>query len=78
MIARIPLTGKQLSTMNLRPEICRKAGAQIINKELVGGKQHLTVVKKELQDWIASSGQITLEMELAPIVKEIDKALSGK
>lgn len=76
MIARIPLTGKQLATMNLRPEICRKAGAQIMGKELVGGKPQLTAVKKDLEAWLKSSGQVTLEMDLRPIIEEIDKAFT--
>ena len=33
MIARIPLSGKQLATMNLRPDICKKSGAQINGRD---------------------------------------------
>ena len=76
MIARIPLSGKQLATMNLRPDICKKSGAQIIKKELIGGEPQLAVVKKELQAWLNSSGEVTLEMELGPIIEQIDRAFS--
>ena len=76
MFAKIPLTGKQLSTINLRPDIYRKAGAQLQGKELIGGEQQLKAVKSSLEQWIASSGEVTLEMELRPIIGEIDKALT--
>ena len=74
MIARIPLTGKQLATLNLRPDICKKAGAQIIQKELIGGEPQLTVVKKELETWLKSSGEVTLELQLSPIIDQINAA----
>jgi hypothetical protein len=75
MVAKIPLTGKQLSTMNLRPDICRTAGAQIMGKELVGGEAQLKSVKASLQQWMKDSGEITLQMDLQPIVDQIDEAL---
>lgn len=75
MIARIPLTGKQLATLNLRPDICKKAGAQLMGKELVGGEAQLSVVRKELQRWLESSGQVTLEMDLRPVLDQIDAIL---
>jgi hypothetical protein len=76
MISRISLTGKQLGTINLRPDIYRKAGAQLIGKEIVGSEHHLRAVKKGLQDWMASSGKVTLEMDLQPIIEQIDQAVT--
>ncbi len=75
MISRIPLTGKQLGTLNLRPDICKKSGAQIVGKELVGAETHLKTVKTELERWLKSSGQVTLEMDLRPIIEQIDQAV---
>jgi len=75
MIAKIPLTGKQLATMNLRPDIYKNAGAQLMGKELIGGEPQLTAVKKGLEQWIASSGKVTLEMDIRPIIEGIEKAI---
>jgi hypothetical protein len=71
MVLKIPLSGKQLATLNLRPQICRKAGAQIVGKELIGGERQLLEVKKDLEDWLVESADITLEMNLQPIIEEI-------
>ena len=76
MIARISLTGKQLGTINLRPDIYRKAGAQLMGKEIVGSETHLRAVKNGLQDWIAKSGEVTLEIDLQPIIDQIDAAIA--
>jgi len=75
MIARIALTGKQLGTINLRPDIYRKAGAQLMGKEIVGSEAHLTAMRKGLQDWMSKSGEITLEMDIQPIIEQIDAAV---
>ncbi|HUX14304.1 MAG TPA: hypothetical protein VMW87_14845, partial [Spirochaetia bacterium] len=70
------LNGKQLATLNLRPQICRKAGAQIVGKELIGGERQLSEVKKGLQDWLVESPDIALEMNLKPIVDQISESFS--
>ena len=75
MIARIALTGKQLGTINLRPDIYRTAGAQLMGKEIVGSEAHLAAVRKGLLDWMAKSGEVTLEMDLQPIIDQIDAAV---
>lgn len=75
MVSRIPLTGTQLATINVRPDIYRKAGAQLMGKELLGGEAQLKAVRQALEEWMQSSGEITLEMELRPIVERIDEAL---
>ena len=72
MIARITLTGKQLARINSKPNVYRKAGAQLIGKEIVGNETHLRALKKGLQDWMAESGEVTLEMDLHPLVEQID------
>jgi hypothetical protein len=76
MIARIPLTGKQLATFNLRPDICKVSGAQIMGKELIGGEPQLAAVKKSLEEWLKTSGEVTLEMDLRPIIEQIDAAMN--
>ena len=75
MIARISLTGKQLARINTRPSAYRDAGAQLMGKEIVGSESHLTALKKALQDWMKESGDVTLEMDLQPIVEQIDAAV---
>jgi hypothetical protein len=76
MIARISLTGKQLGTINLRPDIYRKAGAQLMGKEIVGSESHLRAMKKGLQEWLTKSGEVTLEIDLQPIIEQIDAAIT--
>lgn len=76
MVLKIPLSGKQLATLNLRPQICRKAGAQIVGKELIGGERQLSQVKKDLEAWIDESPDITLEMNIKPIIDEIGATFS--
>jgi len=76
MVLKIPLSGKQLATLNLRPQICRKAGAQIVGKELIGGERQLIEVKKGLDEWLVESPDISLEMNLRPIIEEIDANFS--
>jgi len=76
MVLIIPLSGKQLATLNLRPQICRKAGAQIVGKELIGGERQLIEVKKGLDEWLVESPDISLEMNLRPIIEEIDANFS--
>ncbi len=75
MIAKIKLTGKQLATINTRPNIYRHAGAQLMGKEIIGSEAHLKALRKGLQDWITESGEVTLEMDLQPIIDQIDEAL---
>ncbi len=75
MIARIQLTGKQLATINARPNVYRHAGAQLMGKEIVGNETHLKALRKGLKDWIAESGEVTLEMDLQPIIDQIDAAV---
>ena len=75
MIARIKLTGKQLARINTRPEVYRRAGAQLMQKEIVGSEAHLKALKKALQDWMAESGEVMLEMDLQPIIDQIDEAV---
>ncbi|MFP4377979.1 MAG: hypothetical protein ACLFP4_13130 [Spirochaetales bacterium] len=75
MVAKIQLTGKQLARINANPNVYRKAGAQLMGKEILGSEQHLTALKKNLKDWIADSGEVTLEMDLQPIIDQIDQAV---
>lgn len=75
MIAKVKLTGKQLATINSRPNVYRHAGAQLIGKEIVGSEKHLATLRKNLKDWIAERGEVTLEMDLQPIIDQIDDAL---
>lgn len=77
MISRITLTGKQLATIRLRPEIYKKAGAQVDGKVLVGGMTQLKGVKDGLEAWIRDSGKVTLEMDIQPVIDEIEKVLSS-
>ena len=76
MISKIAITGKQLSTIRLRPDIYKKAGAQLDGKAIVGGPVQLKGVKEGLEAWIAESGKVSLEMDLRPIIDDIDKALA--
>ena len=76
MVLKIPLTGKQLSTLNLRPQICRKSGAQIVGRELIGGERQLSEVRRDLEQWLAESPDIALEMSLKPIIDEIESNFS--
>ena len=75
MIAKIQLTGKQLATINSRPNVYRHAGAQLMGKEIVGSETHLKALRKGLKDWIAESGEVTLEMDLQPLIDQIDAAV---
>ncbi|HKJ86487.1 MAG TPA: hypothetical protein VKA06_10450 [Spirochaetia bacterium] len=75
MIARIDLTGKQLATINSRPNVYRHAGAQLMGKQIIGSESHLKALRKELKGWIEESGEVTLEMDLQPIIDQIDEAL---
>ena len=77
MISRITLSGKQLATIRLRPEIYKKAGAQVDGKVLVGGMTQLKGVKDGLEAWIRESGKVTLEMDIQPVIDEIEKVLSS-
>lgn len=77
MISRINLTGKQLATIRLRPEIYKKAGAQVDGKAIVGGMTQLKGVKEGLEAWIRESGKVTLEMDIQPIIDDINKVLSS-
>jgi hypothetical protein len=76
VFARIALTGKQLGTINLRPDIYRKAGAQLMGKEIVGSEKHLRAVRKGLLEWIDKSGEVTLEMDLQPIIQQINAVVT--
>lgn len=77
MISRITLSGKQLATIRLRPEIYKKAGAQVDGKILVGGMTQLKGVKDGLEAWIRESGKVTLEMDIQPVIDEIEKVLAS-
>ena len=77
MISKIDITGKQLSTIRLRPEIYKKAGAQLDGKAIVGGPAQLKGVKDGLEAWIKESGKVTLEMDLRPIIDDIEKVLAS-
>jgi hypothetical protein len=75
MIAKIDLTGKQVARINANPNAYRHAGAQLMGKQIVGNESHLKALRKNLKDWIASSNDVTLEMDLQPIIDQIDDAL---
>ena len=75
MIAKIKLTGKQLATINARPNVYRHAGAQLMGKEIVGSEEHLKALRKNLKEWMAERGEVTLEMDLQPIIDQIEDAL---
>lgn len=77
MISKITITGKQLATIRLRPEIYKKAGAQLDGKAIVGGSTQLKGVKEGLEAWIKESGKVSLEMDLRPIIDDIDTVLSA-
>ena len=77
MISKIVLSGKQLSTIRLRPQIYKNAGAQLDGKAIVGGPDQLKGVKAGLEAWLKESGKVSLEMDLRPVIDDIDKALSG-
>lgn len=76
MISKIMITGKQLSTINMRPTIYRNAGAKLDGKAIVGGPTQLKAVKEGLEAWIKESGKVSLEMDLDPIIQNINKVLS--
>lgn len=77
MISKIALTGKQLATIRLRPDIYKKAGAQVDGKSIVGGPAQLKGVKEGLEAWLKKSGKVTLEMDLRSIIDDIDKVLAA-
>jgi len=76
MIKKIAITGKQLATIRLRPDIYKKAGAQLDGKAIVGGAAQLAGVRDGLEAWLADSGKVTLEMDLRPIIDDINAALA--
>jgi hypothetical protein len=76
MISKIPLTGKQLATIRLRPDIYKKAGAQLDGKNIVGGPAQLKGVIQGLETWLKESGKVNLEIDLRPVIDEIKKTLS--
>lgn len=77
MISKITLTGKQLATIRLRPEIYKKAGAQLDGKAIVGGLTQLKGVKDGLEAWLRESGKVTLEIDIRPVIDDIDKVLAA-
>ena len=77
MISKITLTGKQLATIRLRPEIYKKAGAQLDGKAIVGGMAQLKGVKDGLEAWLRDSGKVTLEIDIRPVIDDIDKVLAS-
>ncbi len=77
MISKITLSGKQLATIRLRPEIYKKAGAKLDGKSIVGGLTQLKGVKDGLESWIRESGKVALEMDLQPIIDDINKVLAA-
>jgi hypothetical protein len=77
MIKKITITGKQLATIRLRPDIYKKAGAQLDGKAIVGGPDQLKGVRDGLEAWLKDSGKVTLEMDLRPIIDDINAALGS-
>ncbi len=77
MISKINLTGKQLATIRLRPEIYKKAGAQLDGKAIVGGLTQLKGVKDGLEAWLRDSGKVTLEIDIKPVIDDIEKVLAS-
>jgi hypothetical protein len=77
MISKIILSGKQLATIRLRPEIYKKAGAQLDGKAIVGGLTQLKGVKDGLEAWLKGSGKVTLEIDIRPVIDDIDKVLAS-
>ncbi len=77
MISKITITGKQLATIRLRPDIYKKAGAQLSGKSIVGGLTQLKGVKEGLEAWVRDSGKVTLEMDIQPIIDDIKKVLAA-
>jgi len=77
MISTITITGKQLATIRLRPDIYKKAGAQLNGKSIVGGLIQLKGVKEGLEAWLRESGKVTLEMDIRPIIDDIEKVLAA-
>lgn len=75
MVSKIQLTGKQLARINSNPNVYRKAGAQLMGKEILGSESHLKSLRSNLKDWIKESGEVTLEMDLQPIIDQIDEAV---
>lgn len=76
MISKISLTGKQLATLRLRPDIYKKAGAQLDGKAIVGGPAQLKGVMDGLEAWLKESGKVALEMDLRPVIDDIKKTLN--
>jgi len=77
MISTINISGKQLATIRLRPDIYKKAGAQLNGKSIVGGLTQLKAVRDGLEAWLQDSGKVTLEMDIRPIIDDIDKVLTA-
>jgi len=77
MISTINITGKQLATVRLRPDIYKKAGALLKGKSIVGGLTQLKGVKDGLEAWLRESGKVTLEMDIRPIIDDIDKVIAA-
>jgi hypothetical protein len=77
MISTININGKQLATIRLRPDIYKKAGARLKGKSIVGGLTQLKSVKKGLEKWLRKSGKVSLEMDIRPIIDDIDKVLAA-
>ncbi len=75
MISKITITGKQLSTIRLRPDIYKKAGAQLDGKSIVGGPDQLKGVRDGLEAWLKESGKVNLEMDLRPVIDDINSVL---
>jgi len=75
MIQRIEITGKQLATIRLRPDIYKKAGAQLDGKAIVGGAPQLKKEKEGLEKWLEESGKVTLEQDIRPIIDDIAKVI---
>lgn len=77
MISRIEITGKQLATIRLRPDIYKKAGAKLDGKAIVGGKNQLQAVQNGLESWLEESGKVNLEIDIRPIIEDIKKTLAS-
>jgi len=77
MISTIKISGKQLATIRLRPDIYKKAGAQLNGKSIVGGLTQLKGVRDGLEAWLQDSGKVTLEMDIRPIIDDINKVLTA-
>ena len=49
-----------------------------MGKEIAGSEAHLSALRKGLPDWIAESGEVTLEMDRQPIIDQIDAAVGSE